>query len=472
MDLLKDGFVDDELVRCDRCGFCMSTCPTYQVMRDERAVARGRNELVRQVAGGRMDILEQLRDPLFDCLLCGACTEVCFGSVKTDELMVRARQAWHAEHGQPRVQRIIFDELLPHPARMTRLMRLLSMGKRHGLSGLAERLGMLGWLGPTVARADGLVETMPRRFLRDHLPAMGFVIEREGRHVARRLPARQDVRNSAPSVVFFIGCGTNYQVPAQGEAAIRLLAAAGCEVTILENCCCGLPPYSYGDREAAKRLAIRNLELLDGLSFDYLVTECGSCSSFLRKWPRLLAGESQAELAQRIADRVRDFTQIMVGLRLPEPVPSPSYTVTYHDPCHLARGLGVTEEPRKLLTDVGGFQVREMAEADWCCGGAGSYNLTHADLSAQILQRKTARIDETGADVVVTACPACVIQLDYGMRHAHGHKPVRHVAEVLCDTRQVQLLSENTGRITCADGECSRERAGSRRAHERADEVF
>lgn len=439
MEQLQDEFVADALLKCNRCGYCMSTCPTYAALRDERQVARGRNHLVRQVSEGRMDLLAELRDPLFECLLCGACTETCFASVKTDELMVRAREAWHEEHGQPMVQRIIFDQLLPHPERLGRLVRLVSIGKRSGLSELARRLGVLGWISATLEGAEGLVETMPRRFLRDRLAAMQFRRETSDGGERWRRARDDDAPTGAPRVVYFIGCGTNFQAPRQGEAAMQLLAKAGCEIIVLTNACCGLPPYSYGDRAAARRLAGQNLELLAGERFDFLVTECGSCSAFLKKWPDLLTEDSMGQAARDVAPRVRDFTELLCELDLPRPGGGARRTVTYHDPCHLRRGQGIIDEPRKLLTDVGGLELRELAEADWCCGGAGSYNIAHPELSLQVLERKMQRVDESGAEVLATACPACVIQLDYGRRAREWERPVRHVAELLAEGQGIDL---------------------------------
>ncbi len=440
MEPLGEQLVADELLKCHHCGYCMATCPTYRATRNERMVARGRNELVRQVAAGRLALAPDLRDPLFECLLCGACTESCFTRVKTDEVIVRAREAWHAAHGQPRIQRLIFDQLLPRPDRLTRLMRLLSLGTRSGLAELAHRLGMLRWINATLEGADGLVASMPRWFLRDRLGRIGFRPQTIAGQARWVLPRSEQAVATGPRVFFFIGCGTNYQLPRQGEAAMRLLAAAGCEVVVGDNVCCGLPPYSYGDRDAARRLARMNLELLAGGGCDLIVTECGSCSGFIKKWPALLAEDALHDQAVALAPLVRDATELLAELVLPAPAAAPERSVTYHDPCHLRRGQGVIEPPRKLLRDAAGLTLRELCEADWCCGGAGSYNIAHPELSLQILDRKLSRIEASGADLVATACPACVIQLSYGMRRSEHARPVRHITELVAEAQQITLI--------------------------------
>ncbi len=419
-------FIEEELNRCNRCGYCMQSCPTYRVERSEIQVARGRNHVLRELVAGRIEFMPQMVQPFFDCLLCGACTVDCFGAVQTNELMVRAREAYHARYGQPAIQRYIFHKLLPYPQRLARLVRLLSFSKRSGIAGIARWLRVLRWISTGLETADNLAPTVPRLFLRDRLPHMGF---RPLRHNDGGVCAWQlePEHATGPKVLYFVGCATNFQVPDPGTAAIALLSKAGCHITVTANNCCGLPPWSYGDMEAARLLARQNLDIFSRFDFDVLVTECGSCSAFLKKYPHLLPDDKRAA---DLASRTCDFTELLARLSLPKPI-SAGTTVTYHDPCHLCRTQGITEQPRQLLVDAGGFQLREMREADWCCGAAGSYNLTHPEMSFAILDRKLDRIAETGADLVATACPACIMQLSYGARRRRWQRPVRHVAELL-----------------------------------------
>jgi glycolate oxidase iron-sulfur subunit len=239
-----------------------------------------------------------------------------------------------------------------------------------------------------------------------------------------------------PRVGYFIGCGTNFQEPRTGEAATRLLARAGCEVVALPNVCCGLPPYSYGDREAARELARKNVEILAAAGTDYVVTECGSCSRFLKRYAELLEDDPAAV---EVAAKVRDWTEFMAEQPLPPPVRPWPGVVTYHDPCHLGRGQGIREAPRRLLTEGAGATLVELPEADWCCGGAGSYNLTHPEMSLAILQRKLDNVRSTGAPTVATACPACLIQIGYGLRREGSSVQPRHVAEILAQAQGIEL---------------------------------
>lgn len=431
--MLKDtAFIADELSRCNKCGYCMQNCPTYRAGRDEVNVARGRNRLLRAVFEDERPLTRDLRQPFFDCLLCGACTVDCFGKVRTKDLMVLAREAYSEDFGSPLLRRYLFHNLLPEPRRLTPLMRLASLGKRTGLASLAQRLGLLRWLSPNLEVADALVPTMPRAFLRDRLLGLGF---QAVPHAAGTLYRWEPAQARGPKVLYFIGCGTNYQLPHTGEAALRLLHLAGCQITVAPNNCCGLPPWSYGDTEAARLLARRNLEVLGGLDCELIVTECGSCGGFLKDYKELLPDEAQAAT---LAGRVRDFTELLATLALPAPVATGT-VVTYHDPCHLGRAQGVREAPRKLLVDVGGFELHELPEAERCCGGAGSYNLTHPTMSRAVLGRKLDNVDTTGAEVLATACPACVMQLAWGHRERHSQRPVRHVAEMLAERQGLEV---------------------------------
>lgn len=427
-------FINSELIKCNQCGYCLRTCPTYQATLTEATTARGRNTLLRDLVAGDIPDDEALGNPFFDCLLCGACTVECFTSVKTDELMVQARQQFYETHGEPPILHYIFHKLLPSPRRLTYLMRLFSLGKRSGLSSLARRLGILGWIDATLEGAEGLVARMPRQFLRDRLTRLGFVQHDRGSQATWALDPPDEARSSGPRVAYFIGCGTNLLLPWTGEAAIKVLSLAGCQIIVVEHKCCGLPPYSYGDLAAARHLARENIQIFQNLDADLIVTECGSCSSFLKDYAELLADDSQfVEPARKFTAAIRDFTEILPELSLPEPTRTGRPTVTYHDPCHLVRGQQIVDQPRQLLVDAGGVVIDELPEADWCCGGAGSYNISHPEMSLRILDRKLRRVAETKADVVTTACPACIIQLSYGLRQRADRRPMRHVAEIIAE---------------------------------------
>jgi glycolate oxidase iron-sulfur subunit len=429
MPKLDSEFISNQLARCNRCGYCIRTCPTYRATGHEGNVARSRNDLVRAVQRGNSELLEEMGDRFFQCLLCGACTESCLTDVQTDEIMVEAREAYREAHGESWVERFIFRDLLPDPERLARYARLVALGKNTGISGLARSLGLLKIVSPKLDHAERLVEQMPRAFFREQLPDLGFH-PAEGQSVGwfRYRPSRV----TGLRVLYFVGCGSNFQVPGEVVAGVRLLQAGGCDITVAPNVCCGLPPYSYGDREGARLLAANNLDVLAQGDHDIVLTECGSCSSFLKHYPRLLEDSPNADRASVLAGTVRDITQVLPDLKLPEPRPM-RHRVTYHDPCHLGRKQQIKAPPRDLLKRIPGVEYVELPEADWCCGGAGSYNLSNPELSGEILRRKVENVVATGADTLVTSCPACVIQLASGIREAGLDLQVRHLCDFLAE---------------------------------------
>jgi glycolate oxidase iron-sulfur subunit len=163
------------------------------------------------------------------------------------------------------------------------------------------------------------------------------------------------------------------------------------------------------------------------------VTDCSSCAAFLKKYPTLF-GDNDARRGVAVvqAARVRDLLQVLrPGTADLCATPGDRIVATYHDPCHASRGQGLVRDPRELLRTLPGLEFREMAEADWCCGGAGSYALAHFDLAQQVLERKIDNVERSGATLLVTSCPACIIQLRYGVRLRGLPVRVCHVAELV-----------------------------------------
>jgi len=405
----------DAIAQCNRCGFCQVACPIFRSTGHESGVARGRLALLRAIIEGRLDWSDDIEGPLYDCLLCGACTANCFPAIPTAELVTQARSQYLERVGRKPAHRLLFDYLLPHPRRLHLAARAVALGKNSGLTNLAKALGLLRIFGRDFARADDIIQRLPPQPFRDRVK-----------------PGPLPGSGSGGRFGYFVGCGVDVICQEAGAATLDLLKQSARVVSILANCCCGLPAWSYGDLPVARRLAARNIDLLLAENLDAVVTDCSSCASFLKSYPVLFPeGDPLHERAERIAGRVQDAVQWLNDNAPPRDNRFAGKTLTYHDPCHASRGQGIRNEPRALLKSLPEARYIEMAEADWCCGGAGSYALFHYDLSARVLARKMANLDKTGADYLVTSCPACVIQLRYGVRR-HGLKTeVVHISEVL-----------------------------------------
>jgi glycolate oxidase iron-sulfur subunit len=279
-------------------------------------------------------------------------------------------------------------------------------------------MGILSWFGKDFGKAEGLIDKMPGSFFRQRIGSL------------RLEPAKAKME-----VGYFVGCGFNYVLPNVSESTIEVLVGQGAKVRIADNCCCGLPAYAYGDMEAARNMARKNIEALEKLNTEVIVTECGSCSSFLKEYPELFEdNEAMKKRAAGLSKKVKAFSEFMVT-QVGELVANSlsGKKVTYHDPCHMSRYQGVVKEPRELLKKISGLTYAEMPEADRCCGGGGGYHITHYEQSMKVLERKMENLKKMGADILTTECPGCILQLSHGVRKAGLPIKVLHITEVILD---------------------------------------
>ena len=407
----------DESARCNKCGFCQAVCPIFDITKDERSVARGHNSLVRRLIEGDLELDEEFKDPLYECLLCKACVENCFPGVLTNQIVVKGRSEYMRQVGEPKMMPFLFHKLLPDQKKMAKYIRFLAFGKNAGMSKMARALGILKWFRRDLDKAENIVETMPTRFFRDRVPSM-----------------RLSADKPRVKIAYFVGCGFNFVLPHCSEATLDVLVKNGAAVTVPEHGCCGLPAYVYGDLEAARSMAKKNIQVFEAVDADLILTECASCSSFLKEYPEVLEGEpAWRERAEKLIQRVRGFSEYLHD-SLSECAPTSGQqelTVTYHDPCHMCRYQELKKEPRALLKKLPGVDFVELPEADRCCGAAGSYNILHYDQSMKILDRKMDNLQKTKARVLTTECPSCCIQLGYGVRRAGLPTRVVHISELV-----------------------------------------
>ena len=407
----------DLIAKCNRCGFCQAGCPVYRVTGEEHSLARGRMAVARGLMLGQLDLTPEVMEALEDCLLCRGCTAHCFPALKVDEVVTTIRHAYLSRKGQPALQRTLFRSVLADSKRLELAGRMAVWAKRTGLATLAEKTGLLSALDKRLAVANQVVASMPAQIFR-----------RGSR------PAGASPDTSQHRVGYFVSCGFSFQFPEVAEATLRVLGHAGCAVTILDNTCCGRPAHAYGDLEAARDIARRNLErLAPAMTLDAIVSECGSCSTHLKDYGLLLKTDPHyAERAAALSQKVRSFSEFLVGIGANGSLGRVEGTVTYHDPCHLSnRFAKVTAQPRTLLKAIPGLIYKELPEADWCCGAAGSYTFLHHGEATGVLDRKMGNVGRTGATILATECPACMMHLAYGARRGDLPVQVRHVSQLL-----------------------------------------
>jgi glycolate oxidase iron-sulfur subunit len=407
----------DNALSCIRCGLCLSVCPTYQMTMAEEESPRGRIAMARAVAEGVLDVTPDFAEHSDSCLLCEACTAICPAGVQMEPLGVAVRDVLRRNRPRPLHQRLALragmDGLLGDMGRFRLASRLARLYQRSGLRRLLRRSGILRLL--RLQDAESLLPEMPARFI---IPRGQVWSPPAGRPVERR-------------VALFTGCVMSTAFAETTEATARLLARRGCEVVAVEGQgCCGALHLHSGAVEGARRLARTNLAAFDPDGFDAVVVNSAGCGSTLKGYGHLLGGDEH-DRAEGFSRTVRDITEYLATLPADVPAGALDLTVTYQEPCHLAHAQRVTQQPRRLLRSIPGVELREMQESALCCGSAGIYNVTHPAMAAGLLNRKLDNAEKTGATVIATANPGCLLQLRAGVRERGADLRVVHIVDLL-----------------------------------------
>lgn len=410
---LAEGPEYDALLACVRCARCLPVCPTYQETMLEVQSPRGRLALLRAVEEGRLPLDETVEAHLYHCLDCRACNTVCPAGVPIGELIVAGRAAAAMQRPRPWWLRWLLEHALGSPRAAEWAVLPLRWAWCLGLIPLARRL---------FAHLPGL------RDLLDLVP-------HPASPVRKALQGRPSPPTPRYRVGFFLGCVMNAVYGDAVRASVRLLERLGCAVVVpRDQVCCGAPQDDQGLREAARRFARRNIAAFEALGpLDAIVADCAACSGFLKEYPQLLADDPEwGPRAHIFAARVRDLTEWLDAIWPEDLTPvAEGLRITYHEPCHLSHVQGVRRPPRALLHRLQGATFHELPDSARCCGSAGIYNLTHPEMSRRLLERKMADIAATGASVVATANPGCMLQLEWGARRARLPVQVRHLSEIL-----------------------------------------
>jgi glycolate oxidase iron-sulfur subunit len=407
---LKD--YQEQIRQCVKCGTCQAHCPVFGEMKRESVVARGKIALAHALLQGDVELDERLVADMSKCLLCGSCVDKCPNLVPTDEIVMATRREIAARRGLSTVGKGV--RLV---TRRPRLMKLLAKGGRLA-SGLAFR---------KLPEGSGL----RLRFPLPYLPAERTVPAFAEQSFRDRHPEEIPAAAGQPTVAFFTGCMINYMYPQIGEALLKVLRFMGIGAIIPdEQGCCGLPALSAGDGATVEELAARNATAFKKRPVDAVVTACASCRAGIGKHYAQLGGDA-AQLASQVEDILVYLVRAGLAERLAAlPRRAERVRVTYHDPCHL-RTEGITREPRALLKALPGVEFVEMAGADRCCGLGGTFSVYHYETSKKIGARKAEGIATSGAELVASACPGCLMQLQDTINHAGLPQRTIHVLELV-----------------------------------------
>ncbi|HLN01494.1 MAG TPA: heterodisulfide reductase-related iron-sulfur binding cluster [Bryobacteraceae bacterium] len=407
-----------DLDRCVHCGLCLNACPTYRELGVEMDSPRGRIYQMVQVAAGA-PISPSYIEHIELCLACRACESACPSGVQYGRLVEAARAEIenHSKRGPlaRAMRRFVFGKLLQSPGWMTAAGAAAYLYQASRLQAIVRGSGLWKLLGK-LGRLEQLFPPAEPPFFFDKI---GKTFSAKGERRYR--------------VAFLAGCIANVSFARLNEATVRVLQKNGCEVVVpAGQGCCGALHMHAGIRSDARKLARQNIDaVLDG-TFDAVITNAAGCGSTLKEYHELLEHDPDyAEKARRFSSLMKDVTEFLASIDLNREMGTVPLTVTYQDSCHLAHGQKVRIPPRRLLAAVPGLQFREMPLADLCCGSAGIYNVVENEMAMAVLEKKMQHVNSTGAEVIATANPGCMLQLEAGARlHGHGQR-VMHVVEIL-----------------------------------------
>lgn len=402
---------DADLSRCVHCGLCLQHCPTYTELGLETESPRGRLYLIRALSEGRIEPTPAVAGHLDLCLQCRNCEAVCPSGVPYGRIMEGARSEILAGGRAPliwRLRALFLRQVIARPGRLALLAALLRLYRASGLRWLVER-------------SPGL---------RDLMLLVPAVRGRPFRPTGVLAHPQGEVRQR---VALLTGCIMPYTHPRVHEATVRVLARNGCEVLAPPGqACCGALHAHNGDLPTAMALARRNVDAFLDAGVDAVVVNSAGCGAATKEYGELLAGDPQyAGKAHRFAGLVKDVHEFLVELPFAAPAGRLEADVTYQDSCHLAHAQRISRAPRQVLASIPGLRIVEMEHADRCCGSAGVYSLAHRDMSLRLLDDRMREAAATGAGIIASANPGCLMQLEAGLRRHRLAGRVAHVIELL-----------------------------------------
>ncbi len=426
MDTLRSLMqqLEDQLTACMRCGMCQAVCPLYAQTGREADVARGKLALLDGLLKTMFDDPKGAARRLNKCLLCGACEANCPSGVHVMEIFLKARAILNGYLGLSPAKRLILRGLLAHPQRFDRMAQW-GAGFQKLLTGPVDEV-----VGTSCARfappllADRHMTPLAATPLHRQIPPLDTKGGRSGIKAA-----------------FYVGCLIDKFFPRVAQAGLKALAYHGVDLFLPHHqACCGIPALSSGDLSTFKELVRHNLNLFSKGNFDYLITACATCTSTIKKlWPMMLDDDSDLRSpVTSLAEKTMDISEFLVQKVGADPPSSPrtlsKRCITYHDPCHLKKSLGVWREPRRLISCNHRYILKELPLEDQCCGMGGSFNLQYYDISSNIGRLKADAIISTACTRVATGCPACMLQIA-DMLSTDGRRiDVKHTVEIYAES--------------------------------------
>jgi glycolate oxidase iron-sulfur subunit len=416
--ITKNGVKDiyDAVSQCTRCGYCLENCPTYLVGKKETLSPRGRNQIVRMLIEGKYTDVNTAKYTIDTCLLCGACTDVCYGKVQTEDIVLEARREEQG-HNNSLIYKIIIY-LKCEKKLFDICLKFLFFLHRIKLSYLADKLGLFYLLGyPSLSKGYKKLIKTPKKFLHTEI---------------KHLTDETDIK-----WIYFATCGTDYLFTNVGRSSINVLKKIYGNGVFMNNECCGLISYNYGSLDDARKLATKNIELYEKIKAAnpdaFIVGDCSSCIAFMKTYPQMfMDDENMYKRAVDFSSNVRDIIEVVK----PEHIKNINFDyikdkkVTIHHSCKAYNNQDLKTNEDDVLKPVLKENLIEMNESNLCCGGAGAYAFSEPEFSAAILSRKMTNISITQADITLVSATSCLMQIGYGSKTSY-HTEVMHYIEFI-----------------------------------------
>ena len=417
---------EEDLYKCVHCGFCLQACPTYLETGLETESPRGRIALMKAVNEGRIGITPDVYRHWDLCIQCRACEAACPSGVPYGNLIEatvsQVEQRRSRSLAARLAGRLALNMILPRQRRLELLTLGLRLYQESGFQWAVRKTRILSALAPGLAELEMSAPTVSKQRLR----ARGQVIPAVGSARAR--------------AAMFSGCIMPLMHGPQMGAAMRVLARNGCEIEVTKGQgCCGAIHSHVGDLQRARNLARQNIDAFENRDVDALVVASAGCGARMKEYGHLLRDDPDyAERAERFGRMVKDIHEFLVDLPFTPPTGRIDKRVTYQDSCHLANAQRITAAPRTLLTSIPGIEFVEMDRSNVCCGAGGTYTITEREFSLRVLDSKMQSVLDTGADLLTTANPGCVLQLQHGAKRHDLPIQVKYVTDILDDAYRAE----------------------------------
>jgi glycolate oxidase iron-sulfur subunit len=411
---------------CVQCGYCLPACPTYETMGRETHSPRGRINLVKMVAEGKMDI-EDLRDPIEKCLGCQACVTACPTNTQYGRILEGAKEVLNDTEKKSIIkkttEKIVFSKLFPSSSRMDMMGHMMWGYEKTGLQKLARKTKLTNLaplqLGKFEQVLPSSVSPKERRARKNYYPAMG---------------------KAKTTVALFTGCIMDSTFFTTNQNTIKLLNHAGANVYIPEEqTCCGALHSHSGETNQARELAKLNIDAFEKYNIAYVVNNAGGCGAQLSEYDHLLSEEPEWQAkANSFVQKSKDISTVLCDLGGISLLEEKEEVVTYQPSCHLTHVQKVTKEPKSLIENIPGVIFKEMKDEQKCCGSAGIYNIVNYEEAMDILDVKMGHMKPTKANTIVTTNPGCLLQMKMGIKREGLEDSVRavHLVDFLAERLQ------------------------------------